>query len=470
VACAALAAPSGAGAVTWGPITVDVSLEPAYIEQIVDTSTHPAQVYTTGWLRDYTVTAGDVSMCKRGDPPTGYAIVGLEHREYHHPAGPGSGDGYLFDAPGMRQGIIAGDSSFMDDQDIVTEAKLLGNETLIWTFNCLETEATITQTFPVYLVPEGYVPPSPPPSQPPDPMPTRSPEQLAEIHRLEELIAKVEDWRLALEEQRRDMEDAIQELEVTTEVFCGTAASLSVLQGLHAFIWNGFHVAGHKALEEFGSHSICGAIPGFVEAYVDADRKLEENAKMTHEAEQYLERLREQLRGYTISTVIRAAAPRAVGAAKYRSPLAILNSRRRDALGSMAALTAALAQAEATSDPATVRRLAKAAASRLSALPATCSAAKRYLKKAGLGKRFTRKQILKAQRRLKPGRLTPEARAFARALHIPPARLRQAIRSAKDTRPSRLRATAFTDLICSPHLDAIDRSLSASLNKLATAL
>lgn len=460
---AALVAPSTAGAFTWGPVTVEMSTEPAYVEQIVDTSTDPAQVYTTGWIRNYTVTAGDVSMCKRGDPPTGFVSVTVDHREYHHPNGPGSGAGYLFDEPGTVEDLIAGDSSFMDDQEIVTGPKLLGTDTVVWSFRCLETEATVTQTFPVYLVPEGYVPPSGGPPTGPDPKPVRSPEQLARIRHLEELIAKLEGYKLALEQRRHEMEEALEDLEQKNELFCATAASLSVLRGLHAFQWNGSHVVPETVLEELSLHGLCEKIPNVLKWWVDADRQVAENAELIRQVDEEIARRNEELRGLTISRAISWSLPAAVSAAKVRSPLAALKSRRTQALRTLHSLSGALR----SGDLERAKRLAEAGASRFAALPAACGTVKRYLKKSGLGKRISRARVLRALRRLKGKSLPPSSRAFARALGIKPAQMRGMIRAARKLPRSSIRATALTDIICNPRLNSIDRALAGTLKQLA---
>ena len=156
----------------------------------------------------------------------------------------------------------------------------------------------------------------------------------------------------------------------------------------------------------------------------------------------------------------------ALSTANASKPLTALKTRRKQALKTMRQLSSAIDRGELDR----VTGLAQTAASRLAALPAACSQAKRYLGKAGLGTRFSRSRIIGALRRLKATPLPRSAALFARTLHLTRAQMHRLIRRAKAISTSRIKATAVSDLVCSPKLDAIDKSLAGTLIKLADAL
>ncbi len=114
--------------------------------------------------------------------------------------------------------------------------------------------------------------------------------------------------------------------------------------------------------------------------------------------------------------------------------------------------------------------MAQTAASRLRALPEACGAAKRYLKKSGLGTRFSRAKILRALRRLKAKPLPRRVARFAKALHLSNAKMRRLVRRAKSVPKAHITAMGVSDLICDPRLAAIDGSLAKAFQKLASGL
>jgi hypothetical protein len=274
-----------------------------------------------------------------------------------------------------------------------------------------------------------------------------------------------------LKRQRAEMERAIKELKVSNDVFCGTAASLSMLRGLHAFQWNGLRVGGKELLGELTDPGLCDLIPEIVEAYVDADEKLRRNASLIQKLEQEIANLEAGVAA-SARTRSSARAPTAglgaisESAAKPRGPVAVLRSRRTEALATMSALSSAIGKR----DFELAKRLARAGSSQLAALPSACSETTRYVKKSGIGTRFGRSRILRALRRLKAGALPRSAVAFAKRFHLTRAQMRRLIRQAKKTPKSKVRATSITDLVCSARLDAIDRSLARALGKLADDL
>jgi hypothetical protein len=274
-----------------------------------------------------------------------------------------------------------------------------------------------------------------------------------------------------LKRQRAEMERAIEELKVSNDVFCGTAASLSMLRGLHAFQWNGIRRGGKELLGELADPGLCDLIPEIVEAYVDADRKLARNAELIRKHEEAIANL-EAGRAASARSRSLARAPTtrlsatSESAAKPASPLAGLRSRRTEALATMSALSSAIDKR----DFELAKRLARAGSSQLAALPGACGGATRYIKKSGIGTRFSRSRILSALRRLKANQLPRSALAFAKKFHLTRGQMRRLIGQAKKVPKPKVRATSITDLVCSPRLDAIDRSLAGTLGKLADRL
>jgi hypothetical protein len=307
----------------------------------------------------------------------------------------------------------------------------------------------------------GVIPPGAPPGTEPTPPPFLAVNAAR--------VAAFKQAKQILERDRRKMLDAIEELKEQNEVFCSVAGSLSTLSALHAFQWNGIRVVKHKVIEELASHSVCGVIPDVVKVIADADRKLDYNRKLIQQLDNQIRTL-EQSSGLAsngqaaalASTAMRARATRL----RPRDPLAVLETQRNQVFAALGAVATAIGKG--TLDD--VKPLAQSAASRLSALPASCNAARRYLRKAGLGNRFSRARILRALRRLSASSLPRTVAAFAKALHIGRAQMKRLIRRAKSVPTAHVKATAASDLFCSPKLDAIEKSLTSTLGTLATAL
>jgi hypothetical protein len=205
-----------------------------------------------------------------------------------------------------------------------------------------------------------------------------------------------------------------------------------------------------------------------VKALVDADRKLDYNRKLIEQLDRQIKTL-EQSSGLASNEQARTLASTAARPTptqvKPRDPLAVLQTEREQALASIGAVATAIG--EGTLDD--VKPLAQSAASRLAALPASCDEAKRYLKKSGLGIRFSRARILRALRRLSASPLPRSVTAFARTLHIGRAQIKRLIRRAKSVPKAHIKAMAASDLFCSPKLDAVDKSLASTLGSLAAA-
>jgi hypothetical protein len=309
-------------------------------------------------------------------------------------------------------------------------------------FGVLTIPWSTTVTYDVAPTP-GVIPPGAPPGTAPT-----TPSYVAAN------AAKVRAFKQAkqvLERDRRKMLDAVEELEEQNEVFCSVAGSLSVLRGLHAFQWNGAHVVKHTVLEELDTHSVCEALPTGVKLIFDADRKLDRNRK-------WIEQLDNQIKSIEGSTGLTAGA-----SAKARGPLAALESQGDQTLAVIDALTTAIGKG-AFDD---VKRHAQNAATRLAAMSDSCKQVRRYLKKSGLGTRYSRAQILKALRGLSARKLSRPTKSFAKALHVSPAEMKRLIRSAKSVPKTHVKSAALPDLFCNSELDSINKSLSVAVGALA---
>jgi hypothetical protein len=286
-----------------------------------------------------------------------------------------------------------------------------------------------------------------PPGAPPGTAPTVPPWVAANA-------AKMRAFKQAkqvLERDRKKMLAAVEELEEQNEVFCSVAGSLSVLRGLHAFQWNGVHVVKHTVLEEFDLHHLCETLPAGVRFIYDADGKLDRNRR-------WIEQLDSQIKSIEQSSGNAAAA-----SAKSRGPLTALKGQGEQALAVIDALTIAIGKG-AFDD---VKRHAQSAADRLAAMTASCNEVRRYLKKSGLGTRYSRVRIVKTLRGLSASKLSRPTKSFAKALHISVTQMKRLIRSAKSVPKTHVKPTSLPDLLCNPELDAINKSLSETVGVLA---
>jgi hypothetical protein len=289
-----------------------------------------------------------------------------------------------------------------------------------------------------------------PPGAPPGTAPTTPPYVAANAAR----VRAFKQAKQVLERDRKKMLDAVEQLEEQNEVFCSVAGSLSALRGLHAFQWNGTHIVKHTVLEEFDIHHVCEALPAGVKIIFDADRKIDRNRKL-------IERLDGEIKSLELSSGLAAGA-----SAKPRGPLSTLENKGELALTAMDALTTAIEKGNLDD----ARRHAQSAATQLAAVSASCNEVKSYLRKSGLGKRFTRPRILKALRGLSASKLSRSTAAFAKALHIRTAQMKRLIRRAKSVPKAHVKAMAVSDLFCSAKLDEIDRSLTGTLTTFAAGL
>lgn len=262
----------------------------------------------------------------------------------------------------------------------------------------------------------------------------------------------------ALERQRQEMLDAIKELEEKNEVFCAVSGLLLDPTKANTAVKNGWGQA-------------CGAIPNLVKAYVDADKKLDRNDEEIRKLDQEIKRL-QQVAGETrLSPSIKsAAATRLVSThmaskAKGQDPLAVLKTRRKEALAAMGSLASAIG-----GNNLDVAESAQTAASSLEILPETCTKVMRHLKKVGLGTKYSRSKILAGLRHLKTNPLPPRVARFGRALGLSPAQMQRLVREAKAVPKGHVTGMAVSDLFCSPRLDKIDTSLAAAFATLANSL
>jgi hypothetical protein len=271
-------------------------------------------------------------------------------------------------------------------------------------------------------------------------------------------LAAYREAQRALDRKRQQMLDAENELEEKNKVFCGVSGLL--LDRTSA-------VTGVKT----GWGQACGAIPGLVRAYVDADKKLERVNDEIRELEREINRL-QQVAGQTaLSPSITSAAATSPASthltskARGRDPLTVLNGRRKGSLAAMGSLASAIGGN--TLDVATS---AQAAASRLGALPETCTKVKRHLKTVGLGAKYGRSRILAGLRHLTTNPLPPPVARFGRALGLSQAQMKRLVREAKAVPKSHVTGMALSDMFCSPRLDEIDNSLAAAYATLANSL
>jgi hypothetical protein len=280
--------------------------------------------------------------------------------------------------------------------------------------------------------------------------------------RLAEKVRGLKGAKRVLAQERRKMLEAQKQFEEQLEVFCTVGGVLTLPFHLsHGLA----RTAGQHAID----HYLCNSIPKYVmNVAVDADRKLDQNRQMIRKLDEVIRRL--EGRRARHSTAGPSARASAAGAASGRkgggNPLESLRLSRKRALAAMGKVSAALD----SGNLAGVRDAADLAAARLRALPDACRAARPYLKKVGLDERVGRGALLAELGRLVadplPGPLATRARAF----HMSRRQMQRQVRSAKSVPKSHIEATSAADLLCSPKLDAIDRSLAAALRDLADSL
>jgi hypothetical protein len=272
-----------------------------------------------------------------------------------------------------------------------------------------------------------------------------------------ELAAYREELR-ALERQRQKMLDAMKELEEKNKVFCAVSGFLLDSTNPVPAVNNGWGQA-------------CGAIPGLVKAYVDADKKLDRIDEQIDKLNQEINGLQQVAGETALSPSIKsAAATRLVSThmaskAQGRDRLAVLKARRQGALAAMGSLASAIGGKELD-----VAESAQTAASRLGALPETCTKVMRHLKKVGLGAKYSRSKILAGLRHLKTNPLPPRVARFGRALGLSRAQMKRLVREAKAVPKRHVTGMAVSDMFCSPRLDKIDKSLAAAFATLASSL
>jgi hypothetical protein len=255
---------------------------------------------------------------------------------------------------------------------------------------------------------------------------------------------------------RRGMRAAQHELEEKNAIFCGTVARLSLVQSYSNITYAVpvHHVKktiAENALEHFVVHGVCEQIPKWVDAVVDADRKLEQNEKMIKKLDQEIGAL-EARRGATV---------------KLRAPLGARRQSGGRALAEASVFRLFGTDVKAVGREQTRRasKLAGVLASSLRQLSRACRAATRYGKRIGLGGRISRASIAKALSLPLPSR--KELALGARRLHMTRAQIRRAITRGKAVPKRRIRPTSASELICSSGLSDADKVLAGAFAALA---
>jgi hypothetical protein len=459
---------SAAASASWGPFTVEVDDSPVYIEQEWFPNEDPPFGLFENVRRDITVTVSDPEAAcldpGLGPPPgsvyyDSFLFVKPEWRQ-GFPLQPNWGGPSGHELVGEPHQTSASGPWYFNiatltiyelglDEEQLTQPKFIGTDEWRWDFECgvPVAKGQVFISFEIWAVPEGWVPPPPPDN-------TKSDDTKSEDTKL------IQDFKKAkkvLEGDRKKMMDAEKDLEEKNDVFCGVSGQmLGSLKSPRLFegAWN----------------NACGRIPTLVKAYVDADKKLDNNRRLIRKLDQEIKSLERGQKpiaassGATISST--PARRRTVSRSRGRDPLVALETRRKKALGAMGGVAAAIGKGRL--DRAKV--LAQQAASRLTLLAGACRKARRHLKKIGLGSRFSRARILRARAQLNANPFSRSLSAFARRLHQSRAHLRRLLRKANGVPKSHIKATAGSDLVCSPKLDSVDRSLAGAFRELAQSL
>ena len=207
------------------------------------------------------------------------------------------------------------------------------------------------------------------------------------------------------------------------------------------------------------------------EGLCNADKKLDQNDEEIRKLDQEIKRLQQVAGETALSPSIKsAAATRLVSTqmaskANGRDPLTVLKARRKEALAAMDSLASTIGGSNLD-----VAKSAQTAASRLGALPETCTKVMRHLKNVGLGTKYSRNKILAGLRHLKTNPLPQRVARFGKALGLSPAQMQRLVREAKAVPKRHVTGMAVSDMFCSPRLDKIDTSLAAAFATLANSL